>query len=133
MPDTRCSALKRIEARPPVIKTLYERDATAPPHPGEILKEDFLARTSLNAADLACHIGLDTETTALLLDEATGITGEIAAKLGAAFETGPRFWLALQMQYDLWASVETGTAGIKPLNLSNKPLNSVHDRVHASA
>jgi plasmid maintenance system antidote protein VapI len=40
----------------------------------------------------------------------------MAIRLGQAFKNGARFWLALQMQHDLWISERKGKPAVKPLD-----------------
>lgn len=74
----------------------------APPHPGEILREDMLPRLNLAPDALAGRLGLSTDAVADVLAERRPITSEIAARLAATFGHSVRFWLGLQAQYDRW-------------------------------
>ena len=44
----------------------------------------------------------------------------MARRLGQAFGNGARFWLALQMQYDLWHAEHSERGG----NIAVKPLQA---------
>jgi plasmid maintenance system antidote protein VapI len=40
----------------------------------------------------------------------------MAQRLGQAFGNGARYWLALQMQYDLWEAQQASAIKVAPLN-----------------
>jgi len=73
----------------------------APIHPGEILREEFLAPYGLSANRLAQAIGVPTNRITAILNGTRGITGETAMLLGVAFGMTPDFWLNLQKRYEL--------------------------------
>jgi len=47
------------------------------------------------------------------LSERAGITLDLAQRLGYALGQGPRYWLALQMQYDLWQAERSVPDGVR--------------------
>ncbi len=73
-----------------------------PPHPGAYLREDILPALKMTITDLADHLKVARPTLSDLLHEKKAVSLEMAQKLGKAFGNGARFWLALQLQYDLW-------------------------------
>ena len=73
-----------------------------PPHPGEVLKQDILPGLNMTVGQLAEHLGVTRATLSDLLNERKDVSHTMAIRLGKAFRNGTRFWLALQMQYDLW-------------------------------
>ena len=75
-----------------------------PTPPGEILQEEFLKPLGITQKELADHIGCDLKVINRIINEKTSITPAMAAKLGAALETSPDFWLSAQMALDLWSS-----------------------------
>lgn len=75
---------------------------SAPPHPGEILREDMLPHFNVTADELARHIGVPVRTLDTVLNEAAPITRPLAKRLGKSLGHGAHYWLALQLQYDLW-------------------------------
>jgi len=91
-----------------VLKQIKDLDL-APPHPGEILREDMLPRLHLAADGLARRLELPTDAIAELLAERRPVTVEIAAKLAATFGHSSRFWLGLQAQYDRWLAAGATT------------------------
>ncbi len=39
---------------------------------------------------------------------------DMAIRLGQAFKNGARYWLALQMQYDLWEGEKKAEINVEP-------------------
>ena len=89
-------------SRKPPYKSIDERGDTPPPHPGEILREDMLPHFKVTAEELARHIGISIATLTSVLSERAPITRSLATRLGTSLGQGARYWLALQLQYDLW-------------------------------
>ena len=89
-------------SQPPPFKHINERTDTAPPHPGEILREDMLPHFHVSAGELARHLGVPLRTLNRVLSETAPVTQPLAKRLGASLGQGAHFWLALQSQYDLW-------------------------------
>lgn len=99
-----------------LVKVSDLRDGNPPPHPGEILREDFLPRFYLSAAKLAGHLDVPVEKVVALLGETESITPDLAWRLGAALRTGTRYWLTLQLQYDLWQAEFDANGKVPPLD-----------------
>lgn len=73
-----------------------------PTHPGEILKEEFLAPLELTQSQLAKDLNTSFRAINELVNEKRGITIEMALRLSKYFGTSPQLWLNLQNQYDLY-------------------------------
>ena len=72
------------------------------PHPGEILREDYMIPLGLSAGALAKAMGLKDRTRIERLSrEAQPVTADTALRLGRVFGTSPLFWLNLQAQHEL--------------------------------
>ncbi len=72
------------------------------PHPGEILREDYMAPVGITAGALAKAMGLKDRTRIeRLVREAQPVTPDTALRLGKVFNTSPQFWMNLQTQHDL--------------------------------
>jgi len=72
-----------------------------PTHPGEILREEFLAPLAMSQVDLAAHIGVPVQRINEIIRGKRSITPETAWLLSQAFGTTPEFWINLQTNYDL--------------------------------
>lgn len=95
----------------------YEQWGYGPPHPGEVLREQILPRITLSKGELARHLGISRNTLDDLLGARSPVTLDMATRLGKAFGNGPRYWLALQMQHDVWSSEREGGPEIAPIAL----------------
>ena len=74
---------------------------TPPIHPGEILREEFLAPLGLKPYTVAKRLGVPRTRIERLVAEETPVTVDTALRLGKFFGTTPDFWLNLQSAYDL--------------------------------
>lgn len=72
-----------------------------PPHPGEVLKEEYLEVLKLSVTELAERLGVSRKNLSSILNERTGISAEMAIRLSKAFSTSPELWMGLQMQFEL--------------------------------
>jgi addiction module HigA family antidote len=72
-----------------------------PIHPGEILREEFMAPLHLNANKLALALHVPAPTVYDIVHEERGISPEMALRLGRFFGNTPDFWLNLQSEFDL--------------------------------
>ena len=70
-------------------------------HPGEQLWEEFLPEYGITASQLADSIGVPDETMSRILDEKSGLTPNIAVRLGKFFGTSAEMWMNMQAGYDL--------------------------------
>jgi len=73
----------------------------APVHPGEILREEFLAPLHLTADQLALDIHVPVRRVQEIILGKRVVTADIALRLARYFGTSAHFWLGLQMDYDL--------------------------------
>jgi antitoxin HigA-1 len=85
-------------------KPIDERIDCAPPHPGEILREDMLPHFHVSPQEFARHLGIPLQKLNTVLSESAPVTLSLAKRLGASLGQGAHYWLALQSQYDLWQS-----------------------------
>ena len=75
-----------------------------PPHPGEVLRELCLEPLGLSVTAAAEALGVARKTLSAVLNGRSGISPEMAIRLGKAFDTPPESWLNQQVQYDLWVA-----------------------------
>lgn len=73
----------------------------SPIHPGEILREDFLAPLGMSQYRLAKAIGVPLARVNDIVLGKRAITADTALRLARFFKTTPQFWLGLQGQCDL--------------------------------
>ncbi|HKX09445.1 MAG TPA: HigA family addiction module antitoxin [Stellaceae bacterium] len=69
-------------------------------HPGEILKEEIETR-GLSANRLALDLGVPSGRITDILNGKRGISADTALRLARYFANEARFWMNLQLLYDL--------------------------------
>jgi addiction module HigA family antidote len=72
-----------------------------PIHPGEILREEFLAPLNMTAHALAMELKVPAPRINEIVRERRSVTPATALRLARYFSTTPDFWLNLQTAYDL--------------------------------
>ncbi|MFO7764473.1 MAG: HigA family addiction module antitoxin [Wenzhouxiangellaceae bacterium] len=72
-----------------------------PIHPGEILREEYLAPLDMSVNALAKALRVDATRMNEIVRERRRITPDTAERLARYFSTAPQFWMNLQIQYDL--------------------------------
>src|SRR3990170_8679703 len=72
-----------------------------PVHPGEILREEFMAPLRLSMHKLALDLRVPVTRIAEIVHGRRGITPDTALRLARYFHTSARFWLNAQAAYDL--------------------------------
>jgi antitoxin HigA-1 len=72
-----------------------------PLHPGEVLREEFLAPLKMSAGALAKACGVPRTRIERLTNEQIGITADTALRLSRALRTTPELWLNLQNSFDV--------------------------------
>jgi addiction module HigA family antidote len=70
-------------------------------HPGEVLLEDFLKPMSLSQSQLAREIGIPPRRINEIVLGKRAIGAVTAVRLARYFGTSERFWMGLQVDYDL--------------------------------
>lgn len=92
-----------------------------PTHPGEMLREDFLADFGLTVAGLAEAVGVSRQSIHELLRGRRAVSPEMALRLARLFGNAPEFWLNAQRAVDLWdaaQAIKGAVARIKPLRVA---------------
>ncbi|HQZ13347.1 MAG TPA: HigA family addiction module antitoxin [Devosia sp.] len=82
-----------------------------PVHPGEILREEFLAPLGLKPYTLAKRLMTSRARMERLVREEIPVTVDTALRLGKFFGTTPDFWLNLQSAYDLTVAETDAASG----------------------
>jgi addiction module HigA family antidote len=72
-----------------------------PVHPGEILKEEFMAPLGLSMNRMAMDLRVPVTRIADIVNEKRGITAETALRFARYFNNSPAFWMNLQTRYEL--------------------------------
>ena len=72
-----------------------------PMHPGEILREQFMAEFGLSINRLARDIRVPVTRISEITNERRAITPDTALRFARYFGTTPEFWINLQASYDL--------------------------------
>lgn len=84
-------------------------------HPGEVLREEFMAPHGLSANRLAAEIDVPPNRLSEIVRERRGVTADTALRLSIRFGTTPQFWLNLQTAHDLsHAEAETDLSKVRP-------------------
>ena len=71
------------------------------PHPGDVLREDFLKPLALSQYALAQAVGVPPIRISEIVRGRRGITPDTALRLARYFRTSAEFWLAMQARHDL--------------------------------
>lgn len=70
-------------------------------HPGEVLHEEFLKPFELSQNQLARDLGVPPRRINEVVLGKRSVTADTALRLARYFGTSERFWLGLQLDYDL--------------------------------
>ena len=74
-----------------------------PTHPGAILREDVLpSLKSMSVSAFARSLSVSRHTLHALLAERSGVSAEMALRLGTLLGNGAQLWLDMQTKFDLW-------------------------------
>ena len=77
-----------------------------PPHPGEVLAEDFLKPLGLSQYALARAIGVPQIRVSEIVRGKRAITPDTALRLARYFGTSAEFWVGMQATHDLMVARE---------------------------
>jgi antitoxin HigA-1 len=77
------------------------KNCMRPIHPGEILREEYMAPLGISANGLARALGVTPARISEIVRQRRGITGDTALRLARYFGTDAQSWLNLQIAYDL--------------------------------
>ena len=80
---------------------MMAKKMTDPIHPGEILMEEFLEPLGISQYRLAKDISVSPRRINEIVHGKRSITADTALRLAKFFGTTDRFWLNLQVRYDL--------------------------------
>ena len=72
-----------------------------PVHPGEVLREEFLAPLGMTPHALAVRLRVTPSRINEIANEERPVTLDTAVRFARFFNTTPEFWMSLQQTYDL--------------------------------
>ena len=72
-----------------------------PVHPGEILREEFMAPLALSMNKMAMALRVPVTRIADIVNERRGVSADTALRLARYFNDSPAFWMNLQTRYEL--------------------------------
>lgn len=94
-----------------------------PPHPGEVLLEEFLLPLDLTQSAFAIRLGVSFPRLNEVVNGKRGVTPDTALRLAQVTGMGADFWLGLQQDWDLWHALRSESAqeiaSLKPLSFEN--------------
>ncbi len=76
-------------------------DRMRPVHPGEVLREDYLAPLGMSVNALSLALGVPATRIHEIVKERRAVTADTAARLARYFGGDAPSWLAMQANYDL--------------------------------
>ena len=84
-----------------VAHQVTKKDRLPPVHPGEILREEFLASLGMSAHQLALALRVPASRLNDIVNGKRGITADTALRLSRYFGTTSRFWMNIQASWEL--------------------------------
>ena len=78
-----------------------ELNKMRPVHPGEILRQDYLAPLGMSANRLAIELRIPVTRISKILNQERAVTPDTALRLARYFGGDAQTWLNLQAAYDL--------------------------------
>ena len=88
------------------------------PHPGEILMEEVIRALGIQVTEAARRLGMSRTALSRVLNRKAAISPDLAIRLERAGISTARFWLGLQMNYDLWQAQKRKHPPVKKLQLA---------------
>jgi len=77
-----------------------------PIHPGEIIREEYLEPLKMTQQQLADALGITRVRINEIILGKRSITPDTAFRLSKYFNTTPDFWLNLQINVDMWDTLQ---------------------------
>ena len=81
---------------------IAQRPNRAPTHPGAILREDVLPALGITVTAMADHLRVTRQQLHRILAEDSGVSPEMALRLGKLCGNGEGLWIRMQEAFDLW-------------------------------
>ncbi|MDR0622742.1 MAG: HigA family addiction module antidote protein [Deltaproteobacteria bacterium] len=106
-----------------------------PPHPGQVLKKDFIEPMGISVTDLSAKLGVSRNTLSSIINRRSGVSADMALRFAKAFKTQPELWLKLEYAFELWEAqqFDSGWREVEPIRLSKSynPPNPLRNSVKA--
>ena len=77
------------------------QDKLNPIHPREILLEEFLKPMKISTSKIAYDLKIPIGIIEKIIQQKQSLSADIALSLGRYFKVSPKFWLGLQVNYNL--------------------------------
>lgn len=90
-----------------------KRGSRAPTHPGALLRDTVLPALGLPVTTIARHLRITRQQLHRVLSTQSGVSPEMAYRLGKLCGNGPVFWIRMQEAYDLWQAGQRVTADLE--------------------
>lgn len=85
------------------------------PHPGELIRANVIETSGLDVTEAAARLGVSRTTLSRLLNGRIGISPEMALRLERAGLSNARFWMDLQINYELSKVNSKKLNNVRPL------------------
>jgi addiction module HigA family antidote len=85
-----------------VADRVQSRPHRPPAHPGQVLRDEVLPALDVTISDAARQLRVTRQTLHRILSGRSGISPEMAVRLGKFCGNGAAEWLSMQHAYDLW-------------------------------
>jgi len=85
------------------------------PHPGELLREDVLLPLGIEVTEAANRLGMSRTALSRVLNGHAGISPDLAVRLQRAGVSTARFWMTLQVNYELSQAEQREQPEVMPL------------------
>jgi addiction module HigA family antidote len=86
-----------------------------PVHPGEVLREEYLAPLGMSANALASALHVPANRVSAIIAGKRNVTADTALRLARFFGTSPEFWLNLQQSYELRVAESTSSKTLRAI------------------
>lgn len=86
-----------------------------PAHPGEILRDLYLAPMGVSVSEAAKALGVSRKHLSEIINGHVAIKPDMAARLAVALGTEPDIWINLQAQHDVWTVTQQPRPKVKQL------------------
>lgn len=88
------------------------------PHPGELLREDVLLPLGMEVTEAASRLGMSRTALSRVINGHAGISPDLAVRLERAGVSTARFWMTLQVNYELIRAEQRKQPGVLSLMAS---------------